>query len=143
MEILIKNSQTIPVNQDRLRKTAQKLLLAQGCPETSEVSVLLTDDAEITVLNRNYLGKDRPTDVISFYQAEKPEERGDILGDVVISVETAKRQADERGKSLDDELDLLLAHGILHLLGYTDYTEEEARQMQELAAQVIGQEAAR
>ncbi|HOM71842.1 MAG TPA: rRNA maturation RNase YbeY [Armatimonadota bacterium] len=131
------------MNQDRLRKTAQKLLLAQGCPETSEVSVLLTDDAEITVLNRNYLGKDRPTDVISFYQAEKPEERGDILGDVVISVETAKRQADERRKSLDDELDLLLAHGILHLLGYTDYTEEEARQMQELAAQVIGQEAAR
>ncbi len=105
--------------------------------------MLLTDDAEITVLNRNYLGKDRPTDVISFYQAEKPEERGDILGDVVISVETAKRQADERRKSLDDELDLLLAHGILHLLGYTDYTEEEARQMQELAAQVIGQEAAR
>jgi probable rRNA maturation factor len=103
----------------------------------------MIDDAAITELNREYRGKDRPTDVLSFYQADSPEERNDVLGDVVISVETAKRQADERGKSLDDELDLLLAHGVLHLLGYTDYTDESARRMQERAAEIIGEEAAR
>lgn len=127
----------------RLTKTAKKLLQTQKCPESCEVSVLLTDDAGITELNLRYLGKDRPTDVLSFYQADNPEEREDLLGDVVISVETAQRQAKERDKSLDDEMDLLLAHGILHLLGFTDYTEETASKMQEQAAEAIGQEAAR
>lgn len=143
MEILIRNSQSLPVKQKRLTETAEKMLRAENCPESSEVSILLTDDEGITNLNREYLGKDRPTDVLSFYQAEEPRERGDVLGDVVISVETAKRQAEERKKSLGEELDLLVAHGILHLLGYTDYTEETARRMQERAGEIIGPEAAR
>jgi probable rRNA maturation factor len=131
------------VDLNRLRRTAEKLLRAEGCAETSEVSVVLTDDPGITELNRQYKHRDRPTDVLSFYQSEGPEDRGDILGDVVISVDTAQAQAEERAKSLDDEMDLLLAHGILHLLGFTDYTDEDARLMQERAATVIGQEAAR
>lgn len=143
MEILIRNSQPHQVDQKRLSETASKALRAEGCPESSEVSIMLVDDEGITRLNKEYLGKDRPTDVLSFYQAEDPEERGDVLGDVVISVETAKRQAEERGKRLDEELDLLTAHGILHLLGYTDYTEEAARRMQDKAAEIIGPEAAR
>jgi probable rRNA maturation factor len=143
MEILIKNLQPLPVNQTRLKITAEKVLKVEKCAESSEVSVLLIDDAHITELNRNYRGKDRPTDVLSFYQAETPEERGDVLGDVVISVETAARQAGERDKSLDDELDLLLTHGILHLLGYTDYTEKDARQMHQRAAKIIGEDIAR
>ncbi|MEN6520326.1 MAG: rRNA maturation RNase YbeY [Armatimonadota bacterium] len=143
MEILIRNSQALPVKQKRLTETAEKMLRAEGCPESSEVSILLIDDEGITELNREYLGKDRPTDVLSFYQSEDPEEREDVLGDIVVSVETAKRQAEEREKSLDEELDLLVAHGILHLLGYTDYTEETALRMQERAAEVIGPEAAR
>ena len=143
MEILIRNTQSIPVNQKSLVETAKKLLQTEGCPDSCEVSVLLTDDTIITELNRKYLDKDRPTDVLSFYQAKEPEERTDLLGDVVISVETAKHQADERNKSLDDELDLLLAHGLLHLLGYTDYTKESAKRMQERAAEIIGAEAAR
>lgn len=123
--------------------TSEKTLRAEECAESSELSVLLVDDARITELNREYREADRPTDVLAFYQAEEPEERGDVLGDVVISVETAKRQADERGKSLDDEMDLLLAHGILHLLGYTDYTEEGKRRMNRRAAEIIGEESAR
>ena len=96
--------------------------------------------------------------MLSFYQYDEPGDscevpstiahpstplRVAILGDVVISVDTAESQARERGKSLDDEMDLLLAHGILHLLGFTDDTEENARIMQERAAAVIGEEAAR
>ncbi|MBI2843548.1 MAG: rRNA maturation RNase YbeY [Armatimonadetes bacterium] len=143
MEILIKNSQPLPVNSDRLAATAEKALTSEGCSESSEVSILLTDDAGITELNREYRGQDRPTDVLSFYQAEGQGEHDDVLGDVVISVETAQRQSDERGKLLDDEMDLLVTHGILHLLGYTDYTKESARRMQARAAQIIGAEAAR
>ncbi|HAC78834.1 MAG: rRNA maturation RNase YbeY [Candidatus Binatia bacterium] len=85
----------------------------------SELSILLTDDEEIHRLNQAYRQRDRPTDVLSFSQRE-----GDfpgpaaVLGDVVISMDTAHRQAHERGHSFDVELLELLAHGLLHLLGY-------------------------
>lgn len=127
---------------NRIVRTAEKLLRAEGCAESSEVSVLLLDDPGITELNRQYKDRDRPTDVLSYYQSEGPGDRGDILGDVVISVDTARSQAEERSKSLDDEMDLLICHGILHLLGFTDYTDEDAKIMQERAAAVIGVEAA-
>ncbi len=142
MEILIRNTQPLQVDLRRLERTAVKLLQAERQPETSEVSVLLTDDAGITELNRRYRGKDRPTDVLSFYtDAELPD--AGVLGDVVISVETAKRQADERVKSLDDEMDLLMAHGILHLLGYTDDNDEASAEMLRRARETVGAEAAR
>lgn len=85
----------------------------------SELSILLTDDEEIHRLNRTYRNRDRPTDVLSFSQREG-EFPGPavVLGDVVISIETAKRQAQERGHSLEGEILELLAHGVLHLLGY-------------------------
>ncbi len=127
----------------RLSQTAEKALKAENCPESVELSVLLTDDKGITELNKRYLGKDQPTDVLSFYVNEELERREGVLGDVVISTETARLQALERDKSLDNELDLLLTHGILHLLGYTDYTDETRQQMNMRAAEIIGQEAAR
>jgi len=102
-----------------------------------EVSVLLTDDRDIAELNLIYRGVDRPTDVLAFPQDET------LLGDVVISVETAKRQAEERGKPLDDELDLLVAHGLLHLLGYDDDTPEGLERMNARAAQVLGESVAK
>lgn len=102
-------------------------------PKPAEVSIVLTDDAHIHELNRDYRGVDRPTDVLAFSQLEGREFPSDsalvTLGDVVISVETAARQAGEHGHSLQDELDLLTVHGILHLLGYDDQTEEEAEEM--------------
>jgi len=73
-------------------------------------------DPEIHSLNRQYRGKDKPTDVLSFPLAD--ELHPFLLGDVVISVETATRQAQRRGHSLREELQILLIHGILHLLGY-------------------------
>lgn len=73
-------------------------------------------DHEIRSLNRQYRGKDKPTDVLSFPLAD--ELHPFLLGDVVISVETAARQAQRRGHSLREELQILLIHGILHLLGY-------------------------
>lgn len=98
----------------------------------AELSLVLCDDAFIHPLNRDYRGKDRPTDVLSFPQREGDHADIDdpLLGDVVISVETAARQAIEHGHSLDRELAVLLVHGILHLLGYDHIDDDEAEVME-------------
>jgi probable rRNA maturation factor len=82
---------------------------------SGEVSVLLTGDETIRALNRKYRRKDKATDVLSFPAAEMA--RG-IAGDLVISLETALMQAEERGHTLEMEIRLLLLHGLLHLAGY-------------------------
>jgi probable rRNA maturation factor len=92
----------------------------------AELAVLLCDDAEIHELNRQWRGKDRPTDVLSFSQEEgddvlfvgDDDGPGRVLGDIVISVETAARQAEAGGWTLEEESVRLLLHGLLHLLGY-------------------------
>ena len=82
----------------------------------AELSLALVTDREIHALNRQYRGKDKPTDVLSFPLADTLQPA--LLGDVIISLETAARQAQRRGHSLREELQTLLIHGILHLLGY-------------------------
>ena len=134
MEILIRNSQKITAKIRRLKSLAQRLLQAEGCGENTEVSILLTDDKQIKILNRDYRDIDSPTDVLSFSQAEGDESFDDgpddgLLGDVVISVETARRQAREQKNSLEEELDMLLVHGILHLLGYDHEKPEDEKRM--------------
>ena len=106
---------------------------AEGC----EVSVLLTDDADLRQLNRDYRGIDAPTDVLAFAMREG--EDSDInpilLGDLVISLETAARQAATKdgisgtGGNLETEAAVLAVHGVLHLLGYDHQTQEEATTM--------------
>lgn len=90
-----------------------------GC-ETAELSVWLCDDAAIRDLHRRYLGDDTPTNVISFaqHEGEFANVEPDVLGDVAISVDTARRDAEEAGTALEDELAFLLIHGVLHLVGY-------------------------
>jgi probable rRNA maturation factor len=107
------------LRRNRIRKRVKKLLSALEC-DRAEVSLVFVDDDEMQTLNRTWRAKDRPTDVLAFSQREgrSPPVSEDLLGDVVISVETAERQARERGENLEDELDLLIIHGILHLLGY-------------------------
>jgi probable rRNA maturation factor len=85
-----------------------------------ELSIALVDDPAIRALNRDWLGIDRATDVLSFSQREgrRRPRRGESLGDVVISVETARRQAGRGGWTLEEEVNRLLVHGLLHLLGY-------------------------
>lgn len=85
----------------------------------AELSVMLVDDAEMQALNATYRNKNRPTDVLAFSMREgEAAPRSDLLGDVVISVDTAARQATERAVSVATEIRTLLTHGILHLLGY-------------------------
>lgn len=96
---------------------------------TGEVGVLLTGDAAVRELNRQYRRKDKPTDVLSFPAAENA---GDIAGDVVVSLETALQQAAERGHSLETEIKVLLLHGLLHLAGYDHETDDGEMQRREV-----------
>lgn len=102
------------------------------------MSVVVVDDAEIHALNLEWRGKDKPTDVLSWPQSEPGEPLSTFLGDVVISRDTAERQAAARGWELEDELALLLVHGILHLLGHEDDSEEGSEAMKVIERRILG-----
>jgi rRNA maturation RNase YbeY len=134
MEILIQNNQSqYPIDAAQFESQigqALEILDETDC----ELSLLLTDDAEIQELNKTYRDLDKATDVLSFPQDEDAvNESGDtLLGDVVISVGTAARQAEEHHLSFNEELILLAIHGILHLLGYDhERSPQDARIMQD------------
>ncbi len=97
----------------------------------SELSIALVSDREIRDLNREYRDKDRATDVLSFslVDGDWASFRGGLLGDVVISVDTAARQARERHRGINDEISRLLIHGVLHLLGHDHEQSEQRRRM--------------
>jgi rRNA maturation RNase YbeY len=109
----------------------------------AELSLSLVTDKSIRVLNRQWRKKDKATDVLSFPLLEVAELRrasGAVeLGDIVISLDAAKRQAAEQGHSLLDELDLLLVHGLLHLLGFDhELSPAEAARMRKLEKKILG-----
>ena len=98
-----------------------------------ELSILLTDDVTIQKMNAEYRGKDQPTDVLSFSQSESEPfvMPVPVLGDLVISLETAQRQADERSHPLAAEVRILLVHGLLHLLGHDHLAQDERMAMEQ------------
>jgi len=118
------------VDADALRARARQVLRALGHAR-SELSLSLVDDEAMAELNLRYRGIAAATDVLSFslLEGDGAEHRGGLLGDVVIAVDTAARQARARHRSLDDELTRLLIHGVLHLLGHDHQAPDEARAM--------------
>lgn len=115
--------------EGRIREAAIYLLQAEGV-ESSEVTILLTDIATIVDLNHRFMEVDEETDVLSFPSGEANPESGKIyLGDVVLAVPIAEKQAAEKANQLIDELVLLTIHGTLHLLGYDHYGENEKQKM--------------
>lgn len=117
----------------------------QKLPKNSEVSFLLVDDSYIQELNMVYRNQNVPTDVLSFAMNDLSEDEPDfdstpelnILGDIVISLERAQAQSEEYGHSLNRELGFLVAHGMLHLLGYDHETEAEEKVMRELEEKIL------
>ena len=108
------------------------------------LDVVLVNDEKIHEINRDYREKDRPTDVISFaIFADSPENERFVfdneinLGEIIISLDTTKKQASENNKTFEDELYFLLAHGILHLLGYDHMTEETLEEMWAIQNEII------
>lgn len=123
----------------KMEKKAQAVLNALGSPD-GELSILIVDDPQIAELNKQYLNRKGPTNVISFpmraggFEDLNPQ----LLGDVVISVETAKREAGDAGISTNARLSQLLVHGILHLFGYDhENDEDEARRMEEKSNEML------
>lgn len=108
---------------------ADGALLVERHAPGAELSIALIGDDEMRALNRDYRGKDKPTDVLAF-PMDNPAESGAQLGDIVISLDTASRQAAERGLTPAAEVRTLLVHGFLHLLGYDhERSPAEARRM--------------
>ncbi len=128
------------IDPEHLRNLAEAVLSAEGFPPEAEVSITLVDDDEMASWNSRALGKSGPTDVLSFpvenlrpgsvpaLMAEGPPL---LVGDVVIAPDYIRRQADELGMTVDDELALMVAHGILHLLGYDHQDDADAELMED------------
>lgn len=127
-----------PNIENVIRESAEKTLIIEKS-ENCEVSILLTDDDEIHELNRDYRYVDAPTDVLAFAMREGDDgdPNSEILGDVVISIQTAEKQAKEYGHSIEAELALLVVHGTLHLLGYDHAEKDEADLMQEKQREIV------
>ena len=127
MEVLIENRQSHhKMLEPDIQTTARRILSALGYPD-AQLSILIVDDAQIAELNQTYLDHAGPTNVISFPMQEGPfsDVTPELLGDVVISADTACREADDAGMGLTERFNQLLIHGILHLVGY-DHVNSEA-----------------
>ena len=139
MKILTTNNQTaVDIDLLRAKRSLGTIMKTLG-KEDREVSLVFVDDKGITDINREYLGRDYPTNVIAFAMNEG--EFGDInpsvLGDIVISAETALRDARAGDLPPEDELDYLMIHGILHLLGYDHELPTEAAEMGEKEREIF------
>lgn len=99
-----------------------------------EVSIVLTNDEHIRTLNRDYRGKDKATNVLSF-----PQDEPEMLGDIIIALETIQREANEQNKSFDNHFTHMLVHGCLHLMGFDHITDDEAEEMETLEVQILKQ----
>ncbi len=133
MKILATNKQTvIDIDLPRIKRSSVKILRILES-EDSELSLTFVDNAGIADINRQYLGRNYPTNVIAFSMNEGKfgDVNPDILGDIIISTETALRDAEAGDLSLEDELDYLIIHGVLHLLGYDHELPGEAKKMKE------------
>ncbi|MBD3291822.1 MAG: rRNA maturation RNase YbeY [Armatimonadia bacterium] len=143
MEVVIRDLQSLPVDVPLLEAVAREAAgvgvqaadAPADCPPDA-ISIAIVDDARIRELNRSYLGRDTTTDVIAFEAEDEPDRRA---GEVIVSAETALRQADEYGHSHQRELCLLVAHGVLHVLGYEDYDEGARARMLELGERALAQ----
>jgi probable rRNA maturation factor len=129
------SGQTIP--KDLLDRAARVVLDLSGVQD-SDLTIVLVDDARIQALNRDFLAHDAPTDVLSFPADEPDPETGRrYLGDVVISLALAGEQARERGHAVEAEMQLLVVHGILHLLGHDHAKVGEKERMWAAQAQAL------
>ncbi len=115
------------VNQDLIIQAAETVLKHQN--KDVDLSIVISDNNELQRLNREFLGDDVPTDVLSFPSGEvDPDTQRLYAGDIIISWEKANEQAQKSGHSLECEMTLLVVHGVLHLLGY-DHAEEDEKQI--------------
>ncbi|WP_420026341.1 rRNA maturation RNase YbeY [Fusobacterium ulcerans] len=131
------------VNEEEMKKYIKEALESEfESDRPVYLSLLFTGNDEIQVINKQYRGKDQPTDVISFaYHETEDFDIGpyDTLGDIVISMERVEEQAAEYNHSLKRELYYVLTHGLLHLLGYDHIEEDDKKEMRTREEEILGQ----
>ncbi|HHF08565.1 MAG: rRNA maturation RNase YbeY [Thermotogae bacterium] len=127
MKIVIENRTAKIIDLEKLENLIKNVVVNElGKEPDSELDIMLTNDAEIASLNAKYRKKEGPTDVLSFeYGLDE-----DVIGDIMVSLETIEQQAKSYGNSFEEELSLMLIHGLLHILGYDhEADDEEAKVM--------------
>lgn len=140
------DEQTQEVDLPALRALAELVVAEEGFPESSEVTVLLVSDDEMGSYNQRFLTRSGPTDVLAFPVEDlkpgvAPERDVNdpplLLGDIIVAPEYIFRQAEEYGVTFDDEISLMVVHGLLHLLGYDHQTDDEAEMMETRERQIL------
>ena len=127
-----------PFPENILERSANAALEHESQSLDSELSIILTNDTRLHELNLNYLGVDAPTDVLSFPASETdPETGARYIGDILISIPRARAQADAAGHPLESEVQLLVIHGVLHLLGHDHAKTKEKARMWKAQAEIL------
>lgn len=139
MSIFLADEQTEQVGLSDLHSLAELVLLQEGYPQDAEVTLLLVSESEMASYNARFLDRDQPTDVLAFPVEEllpgvvpdvDPQGPPLMLGDVVVAPAYVRRQAEEHGVGFEDEMALMVTHGILHLLGYDHIEDADAERME-------------
>ena len=132
MEIMIDKYVDPIVRENCIYKMVWTILKEENMPENTEISIVFVNNEKIRELNHQYRGFNRPTNVLSFSMVEgMPMPFNNILGDVAISVEYAKKEAEDLGMNIEDRIIQLLIHGTLHLVGYDHIRDDDYEKMQE------------
>ena len=140
VQIHLSDDEALPL--ERVRQAVAWVLRRHDKPASANLSVVVTDNAEIQALNRRFRGVDRPTGVLSFPADAEPlpdgtDEDADYLGDLIVSLPYIQRQAADDGHDWHDELILNVVHGTLHLLGYDHDTPENQARMWQVQAEAL------
>jgi probable rRNA maturation factor len=138
IEVFVANEQETFVDERRLSDLAQHTLESEGVSGDAELSVLLVTSNHIRNLNMRFANENHPTDVLAFPMLDEEEDEEEtLLGDVVVCPEVAEQNAKKLGHSLSHELDILLVHGTLHLLGYDHQGDEDKTRMDARLYEII------
>lgn len=147
MSVFLANEQSVDIDVAELRELAELVLGEEGYPPSTEVTILLVADDEMSGYNQRFLDREGATDVLAFPVEQlipglvpdlDPQGPPLMAGDVVIAPDYVARQAEEHGVSLGDEMALMITHGVLHLLGYDHETDEEAEMMERRERHILG-----
>lgn len=140
MSVFLANEQSEDVEVAELHGLAEVVLREEGIPSEAEVTILLVSDDEMAGYNERFLDRDGPTDVLAFPLEDlipglvpevNPHGPPLVLGDVLIAPSYVRRNADEMGVGYEDEIALMVTHGLLHLLGYDHENDEDAQRMED------------
>lgn len=139
INILISNQYSNEISNQLIEETANFTLQHQGMDiATTDLSIVIEDNVKLQELNSQFRGIDAPTDVLSFSSDEdEPDSESSYIGDIIISFEKAKEQAETAGHPAANEVQLLIIHGVLHLLGFDHYTDSEKEEMWHIQEQII------